>query len=160
MTAIVLVDGENAIGKDNNLLVHISEDMKRFKELTEGNIVVMGRKTWDSLPKKPLKNRLNCIISSNLKVQECDNVKVFRTVEDCIAFLKDTDKEIYIIGGGTIYKQFMPYCTKLLITRVEQKYNGTVFFPQILLEEWELEGKMDMKEDRGVKYCYEQWKRV
>ena len=159
MTSIVLVDSENAIGKNNKLLVHITEDMKRFKEITEGNVVVMGRKTWDSLTNKPLKNRLNCIISTQLDIQE-ENVKVFRSVEDCIKFLNNIDKDVYIIGGGEIYHQFMPYCNKLLITRVKYNYNGTVYFPSISFEEWRLKSKSNTKREENVEYNYETWERI
>ncbi len=100
---IVAVDKKGAIGKNNDLLYNIKEDLKNFKDLTSGNIVVMGRNTWDSLPIKPLPNRTNIVLTKTLK--GIDGAIVLSSFEELEEYLKYTDKDVYIIGGASIYNQ-------------------------------------------------------
>lgn len=100
---IVAVDKKGAIGKNNDLLYTIKEDLKNFKDLTSENIVVMGRNTWDSLPIKPLPNRTNIVLTKTLK--GIDGAIVLSSFEELEEYLKDTDKDIYIMGGASIYNQ-------------------------------------------------------
>lgn len=127
MFSIIAAIGKNhELGKNNQLIFRLKEDMKFFKETTSGHPVVMGRKTWESLPGK-LKNRTNIVISRH-NVEGPDEL-----VADIPTFIntyKDTNEEIFIIGGGSIYKEFLPYASNLYLTEVEASALGAdTFFP-------------------------------
>lgn len=102
---IVAVDKNGAIGRDNELLYHIKDDLKNFKNLTSGNVVVMGRNTWESLPIKPLPNRENIVLTTSKK--ELNGAKVLNSLDKLENYLKETEKDIYIMGGASIYNQVM-----------------------------------------------------
>ncbi|MBC5996911.1 dihydrofolate reductase [Romboutsia ilealis] len=102
---IVAVDKKGAIGRDNELLYHIKDDLKNFKNLTSGNVVVMGRNTWESLPIKPLPNRENIVLTTSKK--ELNGAKVLNSLDKLENYLKETEKDIYIMGGASIYNQVM-----------------------------------------------------
>lgn len=137
MTLILAADCDWAIGKDGNLLAHIPEDMKFLRETTTGSTVVMGRKTWDSFPKKPLPDRKNCVISRMVK--QLDGAEVFGSVEDFLKYAEKAEEKIYVIGGAEIYKQLLPYCDEALITRIYECFHGDVFFEDIEHDrDWEL----------------------
>ncbi|MBP0983425.1 MAG: dihydrofolate reductase [Oscillospiraceae bacterium] len=137
MTIILAADCDWAIGKNGGLLAHIPEDMKYFRETTKNSTVVMGRKTWDSFPKKPLPNRVNCVISRSVK--ELDGAKVFGSVEEFLDYSKSAESRIFVIGGGEIYRQFLPYCDEALITRIYECFDGDVFFTDLEHDkDWEL----------------------
>ena len=127
MFSIIAAVGKNrALGKDNDLIFHIKEDMKFFRTTTKGHKVVMGRKTWESLPGK-LKDRENIVISSE-PVAEAD-----QTVSNLEAYIKDnidSSEEIFIIGGGSIYSQFLPYAKNLYLTEVNASPDADIFFPR------------------------------
>ena len=112
VSIIAAVASNNAIGKDNDLLWHISADLKRFKSLTEGHHIIMGKRTYFSLPRRPLPNRTSVIIT-DIEGEEIDGCIMAYSIEDAIAKM-DNENENFIIGGGSIYKQFMPYAKKLL----------------------------------------------
>lgn len=127
MFSIIAAIGKNReLGKDNQLVFHIKDDMKFFRETTTGHAVVMGRKTWDSLPSK-LKNRQNIVISS----RDFDGPDLI--IHDIDQFIKDhknTTEEIFIIGGASIYTAFLPYAKTLYLTEVDASApSATVFFP-------------------------------
>src|SRR5450759_2995373 len=105
ISIIVAVSEDWGIGKDNELLWHISEDLKRFKRLTMGNTVIMGKRTWESLPRKPLPGRKNIVLTDNPKESIADAVTAY-SLEDALAKC-EKNEEIFIIGGGSIYRQFM-----------------------------------------------------
>ncbi len=135
--SIFVAIAENyAIGKDNDLLWHISEDLKRFKRLTKGHFVVMGKRTYFSLPIRPLPHRTNMLIT-DVVGEQIDNCLMAYSIEDAIEKM-DTEKENFIIGGGSIYRQFMPYAQKLYITRVHKDFEADTFFPEISPDEWKL----------------------
>lgn len=137
MTIILAADCDWAIGKDGGLLAHIPADMKFFRETTRNSTVVMGRKTWDSFPKKPLPDRVNCVISRSVK--ELDGAQVFGSVEDFLSCAKTAEGRIFVIGGGEIYRQLLPYCDEALITRIYESFDGDVFFPDLEHDkDWEL----------------------
>jgi len=129
MTIILAADNDLAIGKNGKLLAHIPADMEFFKKTTTGGIVVMGRKTWDSLPKKPLSDRENCVISRT--VDALDGARVFGSVEDFCDYAKKADGKIFVIGGAEIYRQLLPHCDEVLITRIYESFGGDVFFEDI-----------------------------
>lgn len=137
MTIILATDNDWAIGKNGRLLAHIPEDMKFFRKTTMNSIVVMGRKTWESIGAKPLPNRKNCIISRTIR--QLDNARVFNSIEDFLEFAKKTDEKIFVIGGGEIYRQLLPYCNEAYITRIYESFGGNVFFTDIEHDKnWEL----------------------
>ncbi len=136
ITVIVAIAENNAIGKNNDLLWHISGDLKRFKEITTGHTIIMGRKTYLSLPKRPLPNRRSIVISDIPK--ECiEGVEIATSIEHALS-LADIDKENFIIGGGMIYNQFLPIANKIYLTKVHQNYDADVFFPEIDYSNWEI----------------------
>ncbi len=127
--SIIAAIAENrAIGKDNKLLWHISEDLKRFKKLTTGHAIIMGQKTFESL-EKSLPNRTNIIISNSFNFNPQD-VIVTRSIEEALKKAKEAEKEeIFICGGGSIYRKFMPLADKLYLTIVEGNFEADTFFP-------------------------------
>lgn len=146
---VAIAASNNAIGKDNSLLWHISEDLKRFKEITSNHKILMGRKTFESLP-GILPNREHIILTrdKNFNV-DSDKVTIINNIEDAIKYYKDSNEEIFIIGGGEIYKEFLPLANKLYLTKVYKDFDADTFFPQINLDEWKVihtsETKIDEK---------------
>jgi len=127
---IIVAAGENdAIGKDNKLIWHLSDDLKRFKSLTNGHHIIMGRKTFESFP-KPLPNRTHIVISRQENYKVPDGVIVVNSLEDAIDASRN-DKEPFVIGGGEIYKQAMPLANKIELTRVHESFDADTFFPKI-----------------------------
>ena len=167
INAIVAFDKNYAIGSNNNLLTHIPDDLKNFKKLTKNNVVIMGRKTYDSLPSKPLPNRVNIIISSNV-----DEDLTFEVKEDNSIFvrLEDTKKmldfyskhsalfdfDIYIIGGGMIYKELLSYCKKVYATKINRTYkNADTYFPNIDdMSEWESTMTSENRYYKDIEYQF------
>lgn len=135
--SIIVAVAENwAIGKDNDLLWHIPNDFKWFKQHTTGHPVIMGKKTWLSLPRRPLPNRVNIIISDN--PADCfDGCFTVGSIDSAIEAM-DSTLENFIIGGGSIYRQFLPMAQKLYLTRVHASYEADIFFPEVNMNEWEL----------------------
>lgn len=133
ITMIVAVAENGAIGKDNNLLWHISGDLKRFKAITTGHSIIMGRKTYLSFPKRPLPDRKNIILTTGDNTYE--GAFIAKNIEQALA-LCDSD-EVFIIGGESIYRQFLPYTTKIYLTRVHRSYEADTFFPELNMDEWE-----------------------
>ena len=140
--SIIVAIAENfAIGKNNDLLFHLPNDLKRFKGITTGNTIIMGRNTLLSLPKWPLPNRRHIIITDN-KEDAFPGCEIVFSIEEALEKVKD-EKEAFIIGGGSIYKQFFPYANKLYLTLVHKPFDADVFFPEINYKEW----KEDVRED-------------
>ncbi len=147
LSIIFAIASNNAIGKDNSLLWHISEDLKRFKEITSGHKILMGRKTFESLP-GILPNREHIILTRDRNFNlDSDKVTVINNIEDAIKFYKNSDEEVFIIGGGEIYKQFLKYANKLYLTKVNKDFDADTFFPQINLDEWEVIHNSETKVD-------------
>lgn len=136
ISIIVAIAENNAIGKDNQLLWHISNDLKRFKRITKGHGVIMGKKTYESLPKVPLPNRTNIVISDHPSDHFEGCITVF-SIEEAMEKCKDDD-EAFVIGGGSIYKQLLPFAEKLYITKVHKEFDADTFFPSVNYDEWEL----------------------
>lgn len=159
IAAIVAVDENFGIGSNNELLAHIPEDLKNFKKLTENNVIIMGRKTYDSLPNRPLPNRTNVIISSKnhglgdkgTLFTSMDFVKMFLSTQTSYALA-----DCFIIGGGSIYKELLPYCEKIYITKIHHSYdNVDTYFPNIdNMPEWKLSMSSDIREYENIKYQF------
>ena len=130
ITAIVHVDKEWGIGKGNDMMFSLPKDMKFFRETTMGNTVVMGGNTLRSFPnQKPLKNRVNIVLSRG---QVRDDCVIVRSYEELKNELKArTNEEIFIIGGGEVYKELLPYCHRALVTKVDAVGGAEVFFPNL-----------------------------
>ena len=139
ISAIVAVDNNWGIGYNGDLLEHIPEDLKYFQALTTGHVVVMGRKTWDSLPKKPLKDRLNIVISSQPRGPLGDMAFSIPMDEAKVRVaISENDEEWFIIGGGTIYKEFLSICDRVYVTKIYKDHdNVDTYFPNLdKSEEW------------------------
>lgn len=153
ISIIVAVAKNNAIGKDNKLLCHLSEDLKRFKKLTTGHTIVMGKTTYYSLPNRPLPNRRSIVIT-DVAGEQIDNCVMAYSIEDAIAKM-DPDRENFIIGGASIYRQFMPYADKLYITWIHHEFEADTFFPEVKDSEWEIVSKEDFNTpDEKNPYVY------
>lgn len=152
ISIIVAIASNYAIGKDNDLLWHITRDLKRFKQITKGHYIVMGKKTYYSLPVRPLPNRTSLIIT-DVENEVIDNCLMAYSIDEAINKM-DKSKENFIIGGGSIYKQFMPLANKLYITRVHKDYEADTFFPEISLDEWELTSQEHVTDDPQNNFTY------
>ena len=135
ITLIAAASENNVLGKDNQLIWHISDDLKRFKQFTQGHAIIMGRKTFESLP-KALPNRTNIILTRNSEYK-AENAHVVQTAEDALALAKE-DPTPFIIGGGEIYNLFMPWAHKIELTRIHKNFEGDAFFQEIDPEQWKL----------------------
>ena len=139
ITLIAAAAENNALGKNNELVWHLPDDFKRFKQLTSGHFIIMGRKTFESFP-KPLPNRTHIIITRQKNYAEkinCDSCIVVDSIEDAIAKTNSND-ENFIIGGGEIYKLSMPFADKIELTRVHGAFDADAFFPEIEEDNWNL----------------------
>jgi len=134
LTVIVAAGENDAIGKDNKLIWHLSDDLKRFKNLTNGHHIIMGRKTFESFP-KPLPNRTHIVITRQVNYEVPNGVIVVNSLEDAIDAVK-SDKQPFVIGGGEIYKQAMPLANKIEITRVHHSFEADTFFPKVDASIW------------------------
>jgi dihydrofolate reductase len=153
ISLIVAASANNAIGRNNQLLWHLPKDLNFFKNTTWGMVVIMGRKTFESV-NKPLPGRTNIVITSN-PAWKAENVWVVSNLPDAIAQAKRTNcKEIFIIGGGEIYKQSMTLADKLYMTRVHAQIEGDTFFPVIDEAAWELKEELDFKKDEKHQYDF------
>lgn len=133
--AIAAIGLNNELGKDNQLIWHLPNDFKRFKTLTTGHYIIMGRKTFESFP-KPLPNRTHVIITRQ-KNYTAENCIVVDSLKKAIAICPK-DEDVYVIGGGEIYKQSIEHIDKLEITRVYHSFEADTFFPEIDTAKWEL----------------------
>lgn len=152
ISIIVAIAENNAIGLKNKLLWHISEDLKRFKKITSGHKVIMGRNTFLSLPVRPLAGRTNIVISDIPEEQfaGCTTVNsVEQALETC-----PPDEECFVIGGAMIYRQFLRYAKKLYITRVFKSYDADTFFPEIKLNEWDETERKTFGPDSKNEFSY------
>ena len=136
ITIIVAAAENNAIGKDNDLIWSLPNDLKRFKKLTSGHCIIMGRKTFDSFPGL-LPNRKHIVISRNKNISFSDEVTVVNNFEDAIKETGD-DENPFIIGGGQIYKLAMDIVDKIELTRVHEEFKADTFFPKIDENKWRL----------------------
>ncbi|MEJ2594368.1 MAG: dihydrofolate reductase [bacterium] len=152
ISIIVAIAANRAIGKDNQLLWHISEDLKRFKRITEGHYVVMGKKTFYSLPKRPLPKRKNMVIT-DIPGEQIEGCEMAYSIEDAISKM-DPEKENFIIGGGSVYAQFLSHASKMYITRVDKDFEADVFFPKFDHGDWELAKKEEVEDDPQNDFTY------
>ncbi|UWG97869.1 dihydrofolate reductase [Dehalobacter sp. DCM] len=154
MKAIVSVDRNWGIGYQGDLLMKIPDDMKFFKQMTVGKVVVMGRGTYESLPgKEPLKDRINIVISSNSQFQD-DRVIICRSLDDLLLELKKyPSDDICIIGGESLFKLMMPYLDELYVTKIGAAFPADTFFTDVdQNEDWKIASVGEMKNYNGIDY--------
>ncbi len=136
ISIIVAIDSNNAIGRQGGLLCHLPNDLKHFKEITSGNTVIMGKRTYFSLPRHPLPNRRNIVIS-DIAGEQIEGACMAYSIDDAVR-LADPDAENFIIGGGMVYRQFIPIADKLYITHICHAFDGAdTFFPAIEPTLWQ-----------------------
>ena len=151
VSLIVAIAKNNAIGKDNNLLWHLSADMKFFKETTTGHCIITGRKNYESIPSKyrPLKDRTNIVVTRSLDYKE-DNLAVCNSIEAAIELAKSIgEKEVFVIGGGQIYQECLEknLIDKMYITHVDSVFEADTYFPEIDKNNWKSNQILEFKKD-------------
>ena len=150
LSIVVAIALDGAIGRGNDLLWHLPADLKRFKELTTGHTILMGRKTFDSLPRGPLPNRRNIVVSRSLPLRE--DVEVYPTIEEALKAC-ESDEEVFIIGGGEIYRQLLPHTDRIYLTRVQATFpDAEVFFPELDPSEWSETASVTFPRDEKNEY--------
>jgi dihydrofolate reductase len=161
MKVIVAVDNNWGIGKDGCLLCDLPGDLKYFKDKTKGKVVVMGRATFESLPgKKPLKDRVNIVLSRNPDFQP-EGCIVCRDMDELSDVLKDYDTDdVFIIGGAEIYRQFLPRCSEYLVTKINSCFQADKHFENLdEREDVELVGESEVQSENGHEYRFAKYKR-
>jgi len=159
--SIIVAIAENyAIGKDNRLLWHLSEDLKRFKKLTMGQTLIMGRNTFLSLPNGPLANRRHIVISDvpGEQFEGCEMAASIQQASD----MAGTSGECFVIGGGMVYAQFLPMAGKLYLTRVHHSFDADTFFPEIDFNQWKAQytERVDADEKNEYAHTYTEFIRI
>ncbi len=155
MNLIVAVDEQWGIGKEGDLLCRISGDMKRFRIITSGNVLVLGRKTLESFPnKKPLPNREHIVLTKNPKYS-AEGVILCHSLEELpLALERFEGKEVFVAGGESIYQQLLPFCEKAYVTKIYATFPADTSFPNLdLLPEWELIEE-EAHEENGIKFSF------
>lgn len=160
ISIIVALARNRAIGLNGNLIWHLSADLKYFKRVTTGHTVIMGYKTFLSLPNhKALPNRRNIIISSHLE-QAPEGFELAHSIQEAVNMVHD-EEETFVIGGGSIYEQFLPKADRLYLTRIDKEFEADTYFPYIDFDEWNLIDVNVVDEDPQVDFTYrfEVWER-
>lgn len=153
ISVIVAFDRNRAIGRRNDIPWHLSDDLKRFKAITMGHTVIMGRNTWDSLPFKPLKGRRNIVVSATM--QPLEGIEIVRSLDDAVALVKP-DEEAFIMGGASIYEQSVNIADRLIVTHVDLAVaDADRFFPAVDFDEWKVqESSEELTDPSGIKFRY------
>lgn len=159
-TIVVAMDQENGIGFQNSLLWHLPADLKRFKAITSGHPVIMGRKTYESIG-KPLPNRTNIVISRR-KDWFQEGILIVGSIKEALKFAKKIDEDIFIIGGGNIYEQTLELTDKLEVTRVNTTCPADTFFPRIDMKIWLKSGEESVASDEKNQFdmTFETFERI
>jgi dihydrofolate reductase len=156
MNLIVAVDKNWAIGYEGNLLERISEDHKRFRELTTGKVVILGRKTLYTFPgNKPLKERTNIILTGN-KDFKCEGALIYNSIEELLKNIKIYETEdIFVIGGESIYKQLLPYCKHAYVTKIFTEHNADKFMPNLdESKDWKISSESRIHDYNGIEFQF------
>lgn len=150
---VVAMDQNRVIGFNNDMPWHLPNDLRHFKNITTGHTIVMGRKTFDSIG-RVLPNRKHIVLTRS-EQSFPEEVEVVRNTDEILQYAKDHEaEEIFIIGGGELFKQMMPYVDKMYITLIEESFEGDVFFPEFDESEWELIEKEKGEKDERNPYNY------
>lgn len=162
MNIIASADQNWAIGKDNQLLIRIPDDMKRFRQMTTGHVVVMGRKTLESFPNQaPLKDRVNIVMTTNPSYQP-KGVVIVHSVEELKEELKKYNtQDVYVIGGDSIYRQLLDLCDTAYITKIDYAYGADAYLPNLEeRDDWKLCEESEEQTYFDVIYSYQTYRRV
>ena len=161
LSIIVAISENNAIGKAGDLLCYLPDDLKHFKALTMGATVVMGKKTFFSLPRRPLPNRRNIVLTRDMSFTY-DNTEIAHSIEELQSMIA-TDEMVFIIGGGEVYKQFMPLVDELQITHIHHNWDDAdTFFPEIDSTLWHCidQERHEVDEKHAYAFTFATYKRV
>lgn len=161
MQIIAAVDNNWAIGFQNSLLVRIPRDQQMFREMTDGKVIVIGRKTLETFPQKqPLKKRVNIILSRDRK-NTVKDAEVVHSIEELMEELRkyNTD-DVYVAGGASIYRQLLPYCDTAHITKIDHTYQADAYFPRLDgMEDWELTADSEEQTYFDLEYYFQKYER-
>ncbi len=149
---IAAIDENGGIGKNNDLLCYLPTDLKHFKALTLNHSIVMGRKTFQSLPKGALPKRRNIVLSKN-KNFTAPNIDIISSIDELFNICNEQEK-IFVIGGGMIYNLFLPKATHLHLTHIHHSFSADTFFPKINFDEWQITNTIDNQADEKHKYSF------
>lgn len=157
MDLIVAVDMKWGIGRDGELLRRISGDMKRFRQMTMDNVLVLGRKTLESFPGgKPLPKREHIVLTGN-QAYQAEGVQLCHGIGDLTEALQQIeDKKVFVVGGGSVYQQLLPFCERAYVTKIQDSFPADTYFPN--LDEnssWTLVEKGEIQEEDGVKFSFD-----
>ena len=160
ISIIVAIAQNLAIGKDNDLLWHIPEDLKRFKKLTTGHTIIMGKRTFESLPIRPLPNRRSIVIT-DVAGEIIPGCVMAYSIDEAVN-LCDPEGENFIIGGGSVYRQFMPIADRLYLTIVHKDFEADIFYTEIDYSQWKEIAREDITaiESLGFDYSYITYDRI
>lgn len=161
LTIICALTANNAIGRDNKLLFHLSADLRRFKALTTGHTIIMGRRTFESLPKGALPNRRNIVLSRREDFRP-EGTEVFGSLDAALSACQP-DEDVYVIGGESVYAEALPLADRLCLTHVEATVNDAdAFFPEFDADEWRLVSteSHDADEKNAVPFTFADYERV
>lgn len=160
LSIIVAMAENRAIGRNGDLIWHNSRDLRQFKKITTGHTVIMGYKTYLSLPNhKALPNRRNIILSSRLETAP-EGFELAGSINTALDMVKD-EEEVFVMGGGMVYEQFLPLADRLYLTRIGKSFEADTYFPYVNFDEWELVDLEVIDDDPQVDYSYrfEVWER-
>ncbi len=162
MKAVVVVDRNWAIGKEGKLLAHLPGDLKRFKEITTGNVVVMGRATVESLPgKQPLPGRVTVMLTANREYPVPKGVLAVRSEQELLKVVEAFGPQrTYVCGGAQVYRDLLPYCDTVYVTKIDGEFEADRHFPNLdASPEWELVNSEEPVEENGVSYRFTEYRK-
>ena len=160
ITIVAAIGHNNALGKDNQLLWRLPKDLKHFKDITEDHPVVMGRKTFESIG-KALPNRTNIVVSRRDNWFQ-EGILIVSTLKEALKFAKKIDEDVFVIGGGEIYKQTMDIADRLVITQVDGDFDADTFFPEIDPRIWEKTDEQchSRDEKNNFDFCFRTYQKI
>ena len=151
ITLVAAIASNNVIGKENSLPWNIPEDLKRFKQMTSGHTILMGRKTFDSIG-RPLPNRQNIVMTKDENFEQ-EGIKVINDFDEALELIKESNEDIFVIGGSKIYELFEPVANALAITRILKDFEGDAFFPDINWDLWQIEKEENFFDEKSNIEC-------
>ena len=151
ITLVAAIASNNVIGKENSLPWNIPEDLKRFKQMTSGHTILMGRKTFDSIG-RPLPNRQNIVMTKDKNFEQ-EGIKVVNDFDEALELIKESNEDVFVIGGSKIYELFEPVANSLAITRILKDFEGDAFFPNINWDLWQIEKEENFFDEKSNIEC-------
>ena len=151
ITLVAAIASNNVIGKENSLPWNIPEDLKRFKQMTSGHTILMGRKTFDSIG-RPLPNRQNIVMTKDENFEK-EGIKVINDFDEALELIKESNEDVFVIGGSKIYELFEPVANSLAITRILKDFEGDAFFPDINWDLWQIEKEENFFDEKSNIEC-------